>query len=115
MLRLARAAAFVLVPATLLAQRPTGTLVVSNMNDHTATVIDAATGRVHATLPTGEGPHEVAVSHDGRTALVSNYGLSEAQARRFFRRETTIRLGLSGQARLVENASINIGSRFAGD
>lgn len=62
--------------APLPAQRaPAGTLVVSNMNDHTATVIDAATGRVHATLPTGEGPHEVAISHDGRTALVSNYGV----------------------------------------
>lgn len=54
---------------------PAGTLIVSNMNDHTATIIDAATGRVHATLPTGEGPHEVAVSHDGRWALVSNYGV----------------------------------------
>ena len=54
---------------------PVGTLVVSNMNDHTATVLDAATGRVRATLPTGEGPHEVAISHDGRTALVSNYGV----------------------------------------
>ncbi len=63
--------------APLLAQRaaPTGTLVVSNMNDHSATLVDAATGRVHATLPTGEGPHEVAVSHDGRWALVSNYGV----------------------------------------
>lgn len=54
---------------------PAGTLVVSNMNDGTATIIDAATGRVHATLPTGEGPHEVAISHDGRWALVSNYGV----------------------------------------
>ena len=75
--RLARLAASLLVaaPFALHAQRPTGTLVVSNMNDHTATVVDAATGRVHATLPTGEGPHEVAVSRDGRTALVSNYGV----------------------------------------
>ncbi len=55
--------------------RPRGTLVVSNMNDNTATVIDAATGKVHATLPTGEGPHEVTISHDGATALVSNYGV----------------------------------------
>ena len=68
-------AAAPLAAAPLLAQRPTGTLVVSNMNDHTATILDAATGRVHATLATGEGPHEVAVSHDGRTALVSNYGV----------------------------------------
>jgi YVTN family beta-propeller protein len=61
--------------AAPVAAQPTGTVIVSNMNDHSATVLDAATGRVHATLPTGEGPHEVAVSHDGRWALVSNYGV----------------------------------------
>jgi YVTN family beta-propeller protein len=54
---------------------PSGTLIVSNMNDNTATILDAATGRVVATLPTGEGPHEVAVSRDGRSAFVSNYGV----------------------------------------
>ena len=52
-----------------------GTLVVSNMNDHTVTILDAVTGRTLATLPTGKGPHEVTVSHDGRWALVSNYGV----------------------------------------
>jgi len=55
--------------------RPTGTIIVSNMNDNTATLIDAATNRVLATLPTGEGPHEVAASHDGRWAVISNYGV----------------------------------------
>jgi DNA-binding beta-propeller fold protein YncE len=67
----------VVAAAPLHAQRgaPAGTLVVSNMNDHTATLLDAATGRVHATLPTGQGPHEVAVSRDGRWAVVSNYGV----------------------------------------
>jgi len=57
------------------ARGPTGTLIVSNMNDNTATLLDAATGRTLATLPTGTGPHEVTVSHDGRWALVSNYGV----------------------------------------
>ena len=56
---------------------PVGTLVVSNMQDNTATVLDAGTGRVLATLQTGEGPHEVTISHDGRWALVSNYGVRE--------------------------------------
>jgi DNA-binding beta-propeller fold protein YncE len=51
-----------------------GTIVASNMVDHTATLIDAADASVIATLPTGTGPHEVAVSHDGRWAVVSNYG-----------------------------------------
>ena len=65
-----------LLPAALHAQgTPSGTLVVSNMSDGTATILDAATGRVRATLPTGEGPHEVAVSRDGRWAVVSNYGV----------------------------------------
>lgn len=63
-----------LLLALAAAPGPTGTVIVTNMNDHTATVIDAASNRVLATLPTGEGPHEVAVSHDGRWAAVSNYG-----------------------------------------
>jgi YVTN family beta-propeller protein len=77
------AASFLVLAARATAQpprttdRPTGTLVVSNMRDNSATVIDASTGRVLATLTTGEGPHEVTVSHDGRWALVSNYGVRE--------------------------------------
>lgn len=55
--------------------RPTGTIVASNMNDYTVSLIDATDGRAIATLPTGKGPHEVAVSHDGRWAVVSNYGV----------------------------------------
>jgi len=56
-------------------ERPRGTIVVSNMNDNTAMHLDAESGRTLATLPTGEGPHEVAVSRDGRRAVVSNYGV----------------------------------------
>lgn len=70
-----------MVPAAAHAQRsdtPAGTIVTSNMNDNTASVIDAASGRVLATLPTGTGPHEVAISHDGRWAAVSNYGSRDA-------------------------------------
>jgi YVTN family beta-propeller protein len=51
-----------------------GTLLATNMNDNTLTVLDLATGRTLATLPTGAAPHEVAVSHNGRWAVVSNYG-----------------------------------------
>ena len=56
-------------------ERPRGTVVVSNMNDNTAMILDAESGRTLATLPTGEGPHEVAVSHNGNRAVVSNYGV----------------------------------------
>jgi DNA-binding beta-propeller fold protein YncE len=36
--------------------------------------VDVASGRTLATLPTGHGPHEVVVSGDGRTAVVTDYG-----------------------------------------
>lgn len=52
----------------------TGTLVVLNKAANTAALVDLATGEVYATLPTGAGPHEVAVSADGRTAVVADYG-----------------------------------------
>ena len=52
----------------------TGTLIVTNKAPSTATIIDLASGRVLATLPTGQGPHEVVVSRDGRVAVVTDYG-----------------------------------------
>ena len=51
-----------------------GTIVVTNKTPATATIIDVATGKVHATLPTGQGPHEIAISGDGRVAVVTDYG-----------------------------------------
>ncbi len=51
-----------------------GTLVVANMNDNTATIIDVGSGRTLATLPTGRAPHEIAVTGDGRWAVITNYG-----------------------------------------
>ncbi len=68
-----------LIPVALLAlalTAPVGadTLVVLNKSEATASLIDLATGAVRATLPTGHGPHEAAVSPDGRIALVGNYG-----------------------------------------
>src|SRR5512144_2147947 len=79
-------------------RRPSGTVIVSNMNDNTATVLDAATGRVLATLPTGEGPHEVAISHDGRWALVSNYGVRGKPGNSI----TVIDIGRLAVARTIE-------------
>jgi len=52
----------------------TGTLVVTNKGVATATIIDVATGRALVTLPTGAGPHEVALSSDGSLAVVTDYG-----------------------------------------
>ncbi len=52
----------------------TGTIIASNMNAHSVSIVDVASGSTIATLQTGEGPHEVAVSHDGGRAVVSIYG-----------------------------------------
>lgn len=57
---------------------PEGTVIVANMNDNTATILDAGSNAVLATLPTGPAPHEIAVSKDGRTAVITNYGTQGA-------------------------------------
>jgi YVTN family beta-propeller protein len=49
-------------------------LLVLNKRDATLVFVDPASGKVAATVPTGEGPHEVEVSSDGKLAFVSNYG-----------------------------------------
>jgi YVTN family beta-propeller protein len=50
------------------------TVVVVCKSDFQLALVDPATSKVLAKLPTGLGPHEVAVSPDGRTAYVSNFG-----------------------------------------
>jgi YVTN family beta-propeller protein len=51
-----------------------GTLLVLNKSDNTVSLIDLANRKVVATVPTGIGPHEVAVSPNGKLAVVANYG-----------------------------------------
>jgi YVTN family beta-propeller protein len=50
------------------------TLIVLNKAEASASLIDLASGEEIARVETGIGPHEVAVSPDGRTAVVGNYG-----------------------------------------
>ena len=71
---LAVAVALTPLPAPVGAQGPSGTLVITNKSPSTATIVDVATGRILATLPTGQGPHEVVMSRNGRTAVVTDYG-----------------------------------------
>ncbi len=68
--------AFVISSACLQAQpvRITGTLVVTNKTPSTATIVDAESGAVLATLPTGNGPHEIVIARDGSIAIVTDYG-----------------------------------------
>lgn len=51
-----------------------GTLLVLNKSDNTVSLIDLASKESIATISTGVGPHELAVSPDGKIAVVVNYG-----------------------------------------
>jgi DNA-binding beta-propeller fold protein YncE len=75
MRHLTRALGLLLSAASGSAQVPglTGTIIVTNKTPSTATVIDVASGRILATIPTGAGPHEITLSKDGRTAVVTDY------------------------------------------
>jgi DNA-binding beta-propeller fold protein YncE len=71
------AALAALVPATLPAQVGER-LIVLNKAEANASLIDLHSGMVVATLPVGDGPHEVAVRDDGALAVACNYGTGPA-------------------------------------
>ncbi len=56
------------------AQTAKPVLAVLNKADATLVFIDPVTMKVTGKVPTGDGPHEVVFSEDGKTAFVSNYG-----------------------------------------
>ncbi len=49
-------------------------LVVASNEEHHAALINPNNGQILAKLPTGKGPHEIAVSPDGEFAYVANSG-----------------------------------------
>ncbi|HEY0323055.1 MAG TPA: beta-propeller fold lactonase family protein [Pyrinomonadaceae bacterium] len=49
-------------------------LLILNKIENTLAIVDPVTLRVLGKVPTGEGPHEVVASADGRFAYVANYG-----------------------------------------
>jgi len=56
------------------ADTPSPALLVLNKEEATLAIIDPVSLKVVAKVPTGESPHEVAASADGKWAFVSNYG-----------------------------------------
>lgn len=70
-------ASAVLLSVALTLPAAAGTLVVANKSEATVSLVDTETSEMRATLPTGNAPHEVDVSPDGRLALVGNYGTRE--------------------------------------
>ena len=52
-------------------------LVALNKADNTLAILDPGAMKVVAKVPTGDSPHEVVLSADGRTAYVANYGAQQ--------------------------------------
>ncbi|MBZ5617666.1 MAG: YncE family protein [Acidobacteriia bacterium] len=56
------------------ANTPASALLVLEKEQNTLVIVDPASLTIVARVPVGNNPHEVAVSDDGRTAYISNYG-----------------------------------------
>ena len=54
-----------------------GSLLVLNKTENTLAIIDPSTLKLLARVPTGEAPHELIASADGKLAFVCNYGTAE--------------------------------------
>ncbi|HMK30775.1 MAG TPA: beta-propeller fold lactonase family protein [Terriglobales bacterium] len=67
--------AFLLFATLAAAQSPL--LLVLNKTENTMVMVDPASRKVVGKVATGEGPHEVTVSNDGKLAFVANYGARE--------------------------------------
>ncbi len=56
------------------AETPAHALLVLEKAQNTLVIVDPESLKIVARVPAGNDPHEVAVSDDGRTAYISNYG-----------------------------------------
>src|SRR5580704_9737727 len=65
---------FVTATALMAAETPSPALLVLNKEVATLSIVDPSTLKVVGHASTGEGPHEVAASTDGKLAFVGNYG-----------------------------------------
>lgn len=73
----ATAAVIASLGSTNALQSDHGALLVLNKSESTLAIIDPATLKVLARVPTGEAPHEITASVDGRFAFVCNYGTGD--------------------------------------
>lgn len=73
---------------------------------------------VDPTYPISQNLRDSVVCQDGlisKRALMQTYGLSQAQANKFFNKPTTVRLNVSGSTRFVDYAAFLFGLRIVGD
>lgn len=73
----ALAAALALHGTPSVQAQTSGRLLVVNKAEASLSVVDLAEGKELSRIPTGNAPHEVAVSPNGQTAVVTNYGTRE--------------------------------------
>lgn len=71
------------VPAALLVTcvadaQSSARLLVLNKEEATLAIVDPVSGKVLGRVPTGDGPHELVTSADGKIAFASNYGTGPA-------------------------------------
>src|ERR1700683_5596238 len=68
--------ALLLTPAISLraASTPANAILVLEKEQNTLVIVDPATLTIVARVPVGDNPNEGAVSDDGKTAYISNYG-----------------------------------------
>src|SRR5215470_2471402 len=66
--------AIALLTFSLQAETGQTLLLVVNKSEATLAIVDTTSGRLLAKVPTGDFPHEVAASNNGRLAFVTNYG-----------------------------------------
>jgi DNA-binding beta-propeller fold protein YncE len=64
----------ILFGSLLLQATPSKALLVLSKGDHTLSIVDPVSLKVLARMPSGEDPHEVVGSSDGKFAYISNYG-----------------------------------------
>src|SRR5579864_1782273 len=55
-------------------ETPAASLLILSKAEQTLSIVDPATLKVVAKMPSGPDPHEVIASTDGKFAYISNYG-----------------------------------------
>jgi DNA-binding beta-propeller fold protein YncE len=113
----------ILLLTSIVAQQDDPLLVVVNKPASSVTIVNAASARVIATLPTGANPHETAASPDGHWAVVSDYGAQDPGSTltvvdlRATKIARTIQLGFTrphGITFLADNRTVAVTSETAG-
>jgi len=71
--------ALLILAASASAQLPkSGHILVANQQSASATIVDLATNTI-THIPVGNGPHEAAISPDGKWGFISVYGIGGPQ------------------------------------